>query len=375
MTKVLIAEDNLALLDSIALELEMRGYEVVQVTDGRGALQALETASQLPDIIVSDIAMPDMDGFALLELVRQNPSWNGLPFLFLTAFNSENYIRLSKELGVDDYLVKPFRSDDLIIAMESKLRRIKGIQSQADRHLDHSRDTLLNMMAQEMRTPLLSIYGGTERLMEILQAAPDETVQRVLELIRNGAGRLDRITRKAMALVEIDSGNLHTLMVQDQRRHRIRDVLNHAVETIEHENFGRDLQVTLLLNPEQEKLEVQGIFEYLVMLVEELLRNAAAFSPDGSSVMVAVRETDAQMSIVITDHGIGIPESEMERIWQRFSHVKRDEPAPTGVGLGLAVVRDVARLHGGDCTITSTLGAGTEAVLTLPRPQREAAIG
>ncbi len=96
MTTVLLAEDNLTLLENIALELEFRGYQVLQATNGRGALDILRTSEQLPDIIVSDIAMPDVDGFQLLEYLRSEPAWNGIPFLFLTAFNSPNSIRISK---------------------------------------------------------------------------------------------------------------------------------------------------------------------------------------------------------------------------------------------------------------------------------------
>jgi DNA-binding response OmpR family regulator len=133
MTRVLLAEDNQTLLEDITLELEMRDYEVLQAMDGQVALEILRTTTPLPDIIVSDIAMPDVDGFKLLEYLRAEPEWNAIPFIFLTAFNSPNSVRIGKELGADDYIVKPFQIDDLILAMESKLRRIKGLQSHTQR--------------------------------------------------------------------------------------------------------------------------------------------------------------------------------------------------------------------------------------------------
>jgi two-component system, sensor histidine kinase and response regulator len=133
MTKVLIAEDNPAVLETIAFELEMRGYEVLPTQDGQHALDVLNLSSPLPDIIVSDIAMPDIDGFRLLELVRANPNWTTIPVLFLTAFNSPNSIRISKELGVDDYIVKPFQADDLVIAIENKLQRIQAFRQAAEK--------------------------------------------------------------------------------------------------------------------------------------------------------------------------------------------------------------------------------------------------
>ncbi len=133
MTKVLIAEDNSTVLETIAFELEMRGYEVLPTSDGQHALSVLQISSPAPDIIVSDIAMPDIDGFRLLELIRAHPVWNTIPVLFLTAFNSPNSIRISKELGVDDYIVKPFQADDLVIAIENKLERIRAYRQSTNR--------------------------------------------------------------------------------------------------------------------------------------------------------------------------------------------------------------------------------------------------
>jgi DNA-binding response OmpR family regulator len=131
MTKVLLVEDNLMLLESIAFELEMRGFTVWQANDGKNALHVLHSTDQHPDIIVSDIAMPEMDGYKLLELIRQNEDLQNIPVIFLTAFNSPNAIHLGKELGIDDYLVKPFNSDDLVTAINNKIKRYQQIHQQA----------------------------------------------------------------------------------------------------------------------------------------------------------------------------------------------------------------------------------------------------
>ncbi len=127
MTTILLAEDNQTLLEDTTFALEMRGYTVIQAIDGQAALDILQ-ARPLPDIIVSDIAMPDVDGFKLLEQLRSDPPLTAIPFIFLTAFNSPNSLRIGKELGADDYIVKPFQIDDLILSIESKLKRIKELR-------------------------------------------------------------------------------------------------------------------------------------------------------------------------------------------------------------------------------------------------------
>lgn len=132
MTRILVVEDSPSMLDNIAFNLEMQGYEVLQAPDARQALELLRTLPALPDVIVSDIAMPDMSGYEFLEVVQGNAKWRTIPFLFLTAFDSPNAIRLGKEMGADDYLVKPFEPQMLVIAIENKLRRAAQFRETAE---------------------------------------------------------------------------------------------------------------------------------------------------------------------------------------------------------------------------------------------------
>lgn len=366
MTKVLVVEDNLTLLEDIALELEMRGYDVVWATDGNGALNILRTTEQLPDIIVSDIAMPDIDGFKLLEHLRSNREWTAIPFLFLTAFNSPNSVRISKELGADDYIVKPFQADDLVLAMESKLKRVKAFQVQAEQQLAEARRTLLHMMSHELRSPLTAIYGGADVLIDCIEDVPDETVHRMVNLIRNGANRLNRFTSKALALLDVDSGNLHRMFSQSSRVTNVNDVIRAAIYTVEAENIEDEREVTIKVKAEVTDLKVQGVEAYLIMMVEELLRNAVAFTQDGDTVEIAVNSDADMVHIAIQDHGAGIAENDLYRVWDRFDQIGLEHHKQLGGGLGLFIVRDIAHIHGGDCTIASELGQGTHVTLSLP---------
>ncbi len=168
MTRVLLVEDTPDLLASVSLELEMNGYDVDQASDGQRALDILDKADTLPDIIVSDIDMPNMNGYELLTTCQQHHEWKGIPFIFLTALGERNDILTGKKLGVDDYLVKPFRSDELMIAINNKLQRVEQIKATAEHRLDKTRRELLTLISHELRTPLSAIYGGTELLVDSL---------------------------------------------------------------------------------------------------------------------------------------------------------------------------------------------------------------
>ncbi len=366
MTTILVAEDDATLLEDITLELELRGYEVVPASDGQWALHMLNVSDRLPDIIVSDIAMPDMDGFSLLEQLRSNPKWNAIPFLFLTAFDSANSIRLSKELGADDYIVKPFKPDDLVLALENKLKRMAAFQQQAERKLDEARQTLLNMMSHELRTPLTTIYGGVEMLADSLTDTPDVTVQRMLALIQRGANRMNNLTSKAVALLQIDSGQLNKAYQHSRRPHDMNEVIQTVIRVIEKQHLMDDRQITVTVNTPNQPLCVEGVTEYLHLMVEEPLRNAAAFAPMGSAIQITLQADGEWVTVTIQDQGVGIPAADLPRVWERFTQINRESQEQQGAGLGLAIVRESARIHGGDCTIASQPGQGTQFTLFLP---------
>jgi len=134
---IMVVDDHPDALEALRLMLEEDGYKVITAVNGQHALERLEAALSrrhqqgypagirfLPDLIVSDIMMPLMDGYEFYEQTRTNPYLNHIPFIFLTAKQDEADIRRGKELGVDDYLIKPVKMADLLASVRGKLRRV-----------------------------------------------------------------------------------------------------------------------------------------------------------------------------------------------------------------------------------------------------------
>ena len=136
-TLIMVVDDQPEVLEALRMMLEEEGnYQVMVATNGRHALERLEAALKrkrqlgkasqkyVPDLIVSDISMPVMDGYDFYEKTRANPYLNHIPFIFLTAMQTEEDVRRGKELGVDDYLLKPIRTADLLASVRGRLRRV-----------------------------------------------------------------------------------------------------------------------------------------------------------------------------------------------------------------------------------------------------------
>ena len=133
---ILIVEDNNDILLNIKLTLEFNGFEVITATNGKEGLKVLSEQKNLPEIIVSDIMMPEMDGYDFFQAVSNNPRWSSIPFLFLTARSTPEDIRFGKMLGVDDYLTKPFKEADLLATISGKLARKKRADSYNEKIID-----------------------------------------------------------------------------------------------------------------------------------------------------------------------------------------------------------------------------------------------
>ena len=122
MDKVLLVEDDKAILFNVELFLKMHDFEVITAMDGVQAINTLQSG-KIPDIIISDIMMPNMDGYTFYKTVSDNPNWLMIPFVFMSAKSSPEDIRFGKNMGVDDYLVKPFEEEDLLAIIKGKLKR------------------------------------------------------------------------------------------------------------------------------------------------------------------------------------------------------------------------------------------------------------
>lgn len=120
---ILLVEDEEALLEHTKLILENNDYRIIAAKNGVDALEILKNHDQLPDLILCDIMMPEMNGYDFFKKMIDNPDWNLIPFIFLTVKNSAEDIRFGKMLGVDDYLVKPVNEMDLLASIAGKITR------------------------------------------------------------------------------------------------------------------------------------------------------------------------------------------------------------------------------------------------------------
>ena len=147
---IVIVDDNMDILFNLKIMLETRGYDVLSASSGKEGLKLLSSIEKLPEVIISDIMMPNMNGYEFFASTSSHPEWNHIPFLFLTAKSTPEDIRLGKMLGADDYITKPFIEEDLIASISGKISRKRQTSL-----IDNELQQLLRLSKEEIQQPII----------------------------------------------------------------------------------------------------------------------------------------------------------------------------------------------------------------------------
>lgn len=364
IARILVVEDDLNLLEGIQTVLELDHYGVICAENGRQALEVLQSSSVPPDLIVSDIMMPQMDGIEFLRAVRAVPSWVRIPFIFLTARGEKQDIQRGKQLGVEDYLVKPFDADDLLIAINARLERAKQIE---DVHIDAMADIkrrILTILNHEFRTPLTYVVAYADMLNEAKeQQLTGEDMNTFLRGVSTGAVRLRRLIENFIQLVEMETGDAQR--TYEMRKAPITDVRDLLERSYRELLAGRAItqEVSIVIDPVPTFVADEV---YLKSALMHLIDNAVKFSAPDRAITIGAHLVENEVCMWVEDQGRGIDENEQRHIWETFYQVDRRRYEDPGTGSGLSIVENVAKLHGGHAEVESQIGRGSRFSIYIP---------
>jgi signal transduction histidine kinase len=352
------------MLEGIRDLLEMSGYRVRIALNGQEALDLLDR--ERPDLIISDIMMPLIDGYEFHTKVRERPELLRVPFIFLTARGEKADIRRGKALGVDDYITKPFDEEDLLIAVRAKLSRWGDISRLRDEEMADLKLTILLALSHEFRTPLAYILNYTEMLeMDSGALSPDEFRQ-FLNGIRKGASRLNRLVEDFITLVELETGEAYNAYCL--RRHQIADTSAWLrVVGRGYKAAAERRGLKLIVDIPDRLPPINADETYLGDAIGRLLDNAIKFSGlDSKWVRMKAEANAGTLKVLIEDQGIGIPEKALGSLFSVFYQIDRAKQEQQGTGSGLSICKGLVSLHGGRVLAVSELGEGSTFTIEIP---------
>ncbi|MBN1563086.1 MAG: response regulator [Anaerolineae bacterium] len=364
---ILVVEDDTHLMEGIRDILELNKYAVLTATNGIRGLAALEEhAEEPPDLIVSDIMMPQMDGYEFFEKVRADQSWVKIPFIFLTAKGERDDVHLGKQMGAEDYVIKPFDAEDLLVAVDARLRRHRQVMEVQKKEVDEVKGQIMNIINHEFRTPLTYIVAYADMMDRDSGTLSDEESKLFLRGINAGANRLRRLVENFIMLVGLMTGDAQSTYEWRKTQYaNYKDMLRAAIS--KYQPLAEEKQVSLIYDVADDLPPILTDAEYLTAALECLLDNAIKFTEEsGKTISVNVYQEYDHVCFKVRDEGKGIPTAALKNIFKPFYQYDRETKEQQGAGSGLAIVAGVMKLHGGTTHVESTEDRGSTFTMRVP---------
>jgi len=198
MKKILIIDDDSLIRSSVKKQMEESGYTVFTAENGNEGIQlAFEI---IPDLIISEIAVLKFDGIKLLNQIREKYSFNNIPFIFLTTKSNLKDMQNAISNGIDDYITKPFKINELKRIVENKL----NIKSIVDKKLKRINKKKLHNIPSELKSPLLSVIGFTDSISDEFKNFPKQDIIKILNSLSLSSKKLNKAIKKYMLHSEVE---------------------------------------------------------------------------------------------------------------------------------------------------------------------------
>jgi signal transduction histidine kinase len=363
--KVLVIDDTPEIRLVITESLKIYGFTALSAEDGVTGVEMAREHS--PDLIICDINMPKMDGYATLSAIRSNDSLATTPFIFLSGASEKLNVRRGMELGADDYLTKPFTHTELVTAVNARLVKRAELERHSEKKLEELRGNITLALPHELRTPLHGILGLASLMIEDHAHMGPADVLENARFIHESASRLHRLIENFLIYSQIE------LLASEAKRIetglndppvRLNEFIPPLAKAVA-ERFHR--AADLKIDVEAAELFVPA--DNFQKIIEELIDNAFKFSEAGKPVVVASEMVGHTLTITIADQGRGMTSEQIARIAPHMQFDRRTFEQQ-GAGLGLVIAKRLTELLGGHLTIESKPGASTTVRIAFEVPWR-----
>jgi signal transduction histidine kinase len=369
--RVLVVDDNADMREYVTRLLSSARYQVEAFADGQAALARIVVDP--PDLVLTDVMMPQVDGFTLLAAVRRDERTRSLPVILLSARAGEEARLEGLRAGADEYIVKPFSARELLarVGSQIELARLRNETSlalaESERRLreaDRRKDEFLALLAHELRNPLAPIRTG----LELIRLSGDRpaTVRRMRAMMERQLGHMVRLIDDLLDVSRITSGKIVLQRVPTPIDELVQGAMDAQQAAIE--AAGITLSVRLPDRP----CIVDVDPTRFVQVLSNVLHNAVKFTPARGTIQVVAQAPPehsirGDVTIAVSDTGIGISAQMLPRVFDLFVQGDHSAGSQHGLGIGLALARRLMEMHDGRIDARSD-GAGLGSTFTIKVP-------
>ena len=354
--RILVVDDQPANIQVVGSVLGRLGHEIIPASDGATALKRL--ALRVPDLILLDLLMPGMDGCEVCRRLRENPDWQDIPVIFLSAADDKDLIVRALNAGGVDYITKPFSQAELV----SRVRTQLALKNARDRlrQLAEDKDELLGILTHDLKNQLGGIEMSARLLRDRVTSAADARSTQLADNIFRSGVQLLAFVKEFLANAAADHGI-------EVRMAPLNFSAAAAATAQQYQEAARCKQLEIVTDFPANAFMVQADPQALDQVLDNLVSNAIKFSPAGKRVFIAVRSASGRAECVIRDEGPGFTTEDRARLFKRYARLSA---RPTGgepsTGLGLSIARKLMAVMDGELICESVPGEGATFTVQLP---------
>lgn len=341
---ILVVEDDAPICEMLVEMLGLHGHVVRTASNGQEGLQRI--AESMPDLVLCDIAMPVMDGYEMLQVLRRDSDARALPVIFLSALAERPNVRQGMNLGADDYITKPFTEKELLQSIQARMEK---------KALIDELDAFAHTVAHGLKNPLTPILSSAGLLSMGWDRLSDETRNQALQLILENARQMREIIDELLLLAHVHRSPV-TAEPLDMRQ---------VVERVLAQLDAQARQSRAVIQVAPTWPPAAGHAPWIQEVWMNYLTNALKYGGCPPKVLLGGdRSATGHSRFWVQDNGTGLTAGQQAQLFTPFTRLARDV-AP-GHGLGLSIVRRIVEKLGGVAGVESRLGEGCRFYFTLP---------
>lgn len=352
---LLVVDDDAAGRKMLGGILRNAGYEVTLAVDGS---EAIEQARRIrPDVVLLDVLMPRMSGYEVCKVLKSDPRTRLAQVMLVTALDGTPDKVQGLDIGADDYVTKPVRREEFLAKVRALLRvrhlledleSARGELAKRNRELELKK-TLAQTLVHDLKNPLAGVLGN----LDLMQLRGGKDVSTLIERTHRAAKRMQQMVSNLIDVEALEEGRVAPC------RERVDLAELTLRSTEEAESIGHARNVSLLCT-DVTTARLDGDALLLRRMIDNLVSNAVAHSPDGGTVAITAHPVRGGVEWTISDEGPGIPESMRHRVFDKYAQSDlQQQGVMVNRGLGLTLCRMVAEAHRGRIRIETAPGGGT----------------
>ncbi len=365
LSTILVVDDDNSSRGLVKKILEQEDYIFEGAGSGEEALEYLN--ENLPDLILCDILMPEMDGIEFCARLQLTPVLENIPLIMVTGMSTMDSLSRAYEAGADDYIIKPIRQVELLSRVEhhvEKYRREQAAKSKIENLFtqNESKTKFLGVASHDLRNPLVSIRGISQYLDSEKFGPLNESQKELVSTIVQASESMLSLVEDLLDVSMFESGQMRI----ETNVQSLEELIDHAI-TLHSPNASKK-SIRLVKGVRSSDNDAEFDNKLISRVIDNLISNAVKFSQPETEVRLLLESEEDSVTLKVEDQGPGIPHEEFDTLFKEFG---RTSNLPTGgessSGIGLFVCKKILQQHGGSISAENRSEGGARFNVTLNR--------